>query len=366
MLGKNTLYPFKCHYTILKVIRMQRQIAKPKPRKRMKAVLCLGTNYLPPRMSRQVLRGLARKHDITAVVVPRRNPIRAAAKKLGVPVVELLPELEKTRPEIQRSLEDPAFRRRLGRWVGRIRAMGPDIGVSFYSGWVPPELYTTLRHRFINYHPSDLTDAKNGFKGVLPEIAHIMSGNTSFRGTVHELAEGFDAGGVLMTTPRMRIGPGTTTRKVYSMAIPAGVKAINAALDKVSEGKAEFRLPTGGVRNASKRFVRGLSQISLGASSAESVQRAVNALNHEPEGILKDAATSKGTEIFPMVRFDGVDLRLSNAKIYKGRVPRGRPGEIVGFNRGRPIVQTSKGAVMLDFMSAEKLRRKMQKGKHFS
>lgn len=110
---------------------------------------------------------------------------------------QVLPQwLTATRKLILEALALPAHQQELAQIQSAMRQLGIQWGMTFYSPWIPSELFTVPANGFINFHPGNLPE----LRGMEPDTWAILLGMPTIRGTVHCVTEEYDEGPILWET----------------------------------------------------------------------------------------------------------------------------------------------------------------------
>lgn len=281
----------------------------------------------------------ASRHTVAGLIAPPGDPLLAEVSGLGIPTFPLLPELDLPAATLKRLLrENAAFDRRLGRWLQRIAAVRPGVGVVFGGGWVPPRLARLPTHGFINYHPGPLPE----LRGFESDTFAVLEGRRQVWGTVHFVSDGYDEGQILGRSTRVRLQRYSTPVVVLQALIRRGVRPILRALDGLCAGRlAPERQDPRRATVASRARAREEATIRWESDDSETLRRRLLAFCGQDIPIRLKAVV------------DGTLRCVRDLEIYRGRFP-GSPGELIGRYRGpgpwrgRPIVRTTDGAVVIE------------------
>jgi methionyl-tRNA formyltransferase len=108
-----------------------------------------------------------------------------------------------------------------------------DLGLSFYSGWLPPSVIHLPRLRFINIHPAPLPM----LTGYEAERFHVLTDRRKSWGTIHYLAEKFDTGNILARGNTVELPENMTPITVYEQLIGHCLPVLGQVLDDFACGK---------------------------------------------------------------------------------------------------------------------------------
>lgn len=282
---------------------------------------------------------LASRHTIVGVITLPGDPLLGEIARRGIPSFPLLPELDLPSASVKRVLrDDAAFCRRLTRWLRRIAAVRPEVGVVFGGGWVPPPLSQLPTHGFINYHPGPLPE----LRGFESDTFAVLEGRRQVWGTVHVVSDGYDEGRILGRSARVRLQRYTTPVVVLHALIQRGVRPIVKALDGLCDGRVVPEPQNASCATiASRARARRESLIRWEEDDSRALLRRLLAFCGQDIPIRLKAEV------------EGTLYCVRDLEIYRGRFP-GRPGDLIGRYRGqnpwrgRPIVRTTDGAVVLE------------------
>jgi methionyl-tRNA formyltransferase len=284
----------------------------------------------------------ASRHVLAGVVTIAGDPLAREVAALGVPVFPLIPELDLPAAQVKRLIaDDDAFGRRFARWLRLLAGVRPDIGLVFGGGWVPTELARLPPRGFLNYHPGPLPE----LRGFESDTFAVLEGRAVVWGTVHYVSDGYDEGAIVGRSARLRLGRHTTPVVVLHGLIASGVPAVVRALDRLAAGRAVAE-PQDGRRatSASRARARRESTIRWETDDCRTLHRRLLAFCGQDIPIRLKAAVAGATSC------------VRDLEAYEGDFP-GRPGELIGHYRGagpwrgRPIVRTTDGAVVLELGS---------------
>ncbi|MFL6651978.1 MAG: formyltransferase, partial [Sulfurifustaceae bacterium] len=168
----------------------------------------------------------ARGVDVVAVFTHEDNPneriwfksVAALARAHRVPV--FTPERVNT-PE----------------WVARLRALGPELILSFYyRNMIAPEILDLARLGAFNMHGSLLPK----YRGRVPINWAVLHGATETGATLHVMVKRADAGDIV-DQERVPIGPEEAAREVFAHVTAAARRVLARQLDNLLAGRAPRR-----------------------------------------------------------------------------------------------------------------------------
>ena len=286
-----------------------------------------------------VRRLVASRHTVAGVIILPGDPLGPQIAAMGIPTFPLLPELDLPSAEIKRLLRgDAPFRRRLRAWLRTVGAVRPDIGVVFGGGWVPPGLSHLPPRGFINYHPGPLPE----LRGFESDTFAVLEGRSVVWGTVNVVADGYDEGRMVGRSARLRLHRYTTPVVVLHGLIDRGVRAVVRALDGLCDGRV--------VPEAQD------ARRATWATRAQARREATIRWDADDSRLLLRRLLAFCGQDIPMrlkAEVGGALYCVRDLEIYRGAFP-GRPGDLIGRYRGpgpwrgRPIVRTSDGAVVME------------------
>lgn len=267
-------------------------------------------------------------YDILAVVtqpdrpVGRKRvltppPVKVEAMRLGLPVIQ--PEKLKGSEELQ-----------------EILALDPDLIVTAAFGQIlPTELLDAPRLGCINVHASLLPK----YRGGAPIHQAIMDGEKETGVTIMYMAEKLDAGNIIsqIVTP---IDETDDTGTMFTKLSIDGTALLKETLPSIIEGTNESIVQDEAQVTFARNISREQERIDW-TKSAVSIYNQVRGLHPWPVAYTKFA----GDQV--KVWWAQVEDQLSDAA----------PGEIIGLEKDRIIVQTGEGALAItDLQPAGKKR----------
>lgn len=267
-------------------------------------------------------------YDILAVVtqpdrpVGRKRvltppPVKEEAVRLGLPVIQ--PEKLKGSAELQEILE-----------------LKPDLIVTAAFGQLlPNELLEAPKLGCINVHASLLPN----YRGGAPIHQAVMDGQNETGVTIMYMAEKLDAGDIIsqIVTP---IEETDDTGTMFTKLSVAGTTLLKETLPSIIDGTNERTVQDETKVTFARNISREQERIDW-TSSARSIYNQVRGLHPWPVAYTKFA----GDQV--KIWWTQVEDQLSDAT----------PGEIIGLEKDRIIVQTGEGTLAItDLQPAGKKR----------
>jgi methionyl-tRNA formyltransferase len=285
-----------------------------------------------------LLTRLARsRHRIGGLVLCPGDPLWSLAGSLGVPALPLLPELAQPRLWLRRALHRGGLRERVRDWTTPLRDPEPDLGVCFYGNWLPPDLYGLPRHGFLNFHPGPLPE----LRGMEPETFAVLEGRASTHGSVHRVAEDYDAGPILTRTAPVPLTRCTPPAPLARALARRGVGAMVRAVDALERGAAQSEPQDAG------RATKATRSLALAASRLDPVQD-----DARRAGRRLRAFWGQEGGICLKVSLEGEQHQVLDLETWTGVYP-GVPGDLLGRYRGDgpfaggPILRIADGVAVL-------------------
>ncbi|PIC87580.1 methionyl-tRNA formyltransferase [Sporosarcina sp. P20a] len=244
-------------------------------------------------------------------------PVKVEALRLGLPVIQ--PEKLKGSVELQEILE-----------------LQPDLIVTAAFGQLlPNELLEAPKLGCINVHASLLPN----YRGGAPIHQAVMDGKKETGVTIMYMAEKLDAGDIIsqVTTP---IEETDDTGTMFTKLSIAGTTLLKETLPSIIEGTNERTVQDETQVTFARNISRDQERIDW-TSSALSIYNQVRGLHPWPVAYTKFAGDQVKTW------WTQVEEQVSDAM----------PGEIIGLEKDRIIVQTGEGALAItDLQPAGKKR----------
>lgn len=279
-------------------------------------------------------------HELAGLILHPCDPLMDLAKEHSVPCIPVPFELLQPVPLIRKSLsENERFISFYQTWLSHIRSFGADLGVSIWSAWVPPDLFSMPKHGFINYHPAPLPK----MRGMEPDTFAILDGLDEIYGTVHKVNASFDCGDIVRWTKKISIHSYDTPVSVLDRLYREGVRSVLDAVDSFADGSVKTIPQKAGEGSvATRAMAREASFIDWDEDTTTMLDRKLRAFCGQDIGIRLKA------------RFKNEIRDVVDLEVYKGEFP-GRPGQMIGCYRGRgafhgaPVVRVPDGAAVILF-----------------
>jgi len=216
-------------------------------------------------------------------------------------------------------------------WTERIRAMEPDLILSFYyRNMIKEEILNIPRLGAFNMHGSLLPK----YRGRVPINWAVLHGEQTTGVTLHHMVKRADAGDIVDQEPVV-IGPDDTTRDVFTKCVGAARLVLERRIEGLTTGKAPRRK-----QDESQATTFGGRKPEDGridwTQSAESIYNLIRAVTHPYPGAF--------TEI------DGTRLFIWQAKpLHEGE---GKPGTVLSADPLR--IACGNGGLELSTLQWEK------------
>lgn len=273
-------------------------------------------------------------HRFMKVFAEKDDPILESLAGRGIPTASLPDALCGRSADVRQKTAAPEF----AAWLDDFRQIEPDIGITFYSGWLPKSLIEAPRCRFINIHPAPLPE----LTGYEAEKFHVLTDRRRSWGVIHELEEHFDTGKILAEGLPVDLPEDMTSMDVYEKLIENCALPLTSVLDQFEKG-----IPFSGKKQDESRRTYATRKnafletvIRWEADTHRKIDcrfRAFNAV--EDEMILKGTVDDR--------LFSIIDMMLESGD-FPG-TPGCRIGRYVqdGPFGGAPVIRTSEGVAVL-------------------
>ncbi|MDD2378346.1 MAG: methionyl-tRNA formyltransferase [Aminobacterium colombiense] len=192
----------------------------------------------------------------------------------------------------------------------------------------------------LNIHPSILPQ----YRGAAPIQRALMDGQKATGVTVFRLVEEMDAGPVLGQT-QIEIGPDETSGDLFQRLAEEGSNLLKVVVKSCNEGTNITTLQNSKLVTYASKIEKRETQLSW-SFDAQRFHNTVRALNPQP-----------GAFIFYKKR----RLKIWKTSVCEGT---GKPGEVLGFIEGNPLVALQEGAVLL--LEVQPEGRRVQSGSEWS
>jgi methionyl-tRNA formyltransferase len=147
----------------------------------------------------------------------------------GIPTVSLPDSLYGNYHEIRRKTTELRFTNDLD----CLKRIPFDLGISFYTGWLPCSVIDIPRFRFINIHPAPLPI----LTGYEAERFHVLTDRRKSWGTIHYITEKLDTGNILARGDVVELPETMTPMTVYEQLIGNCLPVFRRVLDDFASGK---------------------------------------------------------------------------------------------------------------------------------
>ncbi|MBN1687970.1 MAG: methyltransferase domain-containing protein, partial [Candidatus Omnitrophica bacterium] len=182
------------------------------------------------------------RHRIVGVVIDNASDIflRFYARKHHIPVFRAPEDYDE--PDVNgRMKEDPDFRKRMERFISRVKKTNPDIAVTIGFEILPNEALGIPAKKSLNVHTSSLPK----LKGRFPIVRAILEGETEIGVTVHETVEKTDSGKIVYQMKDIPISPEDTSDDIIEKLVPYLSEAILKSVDGLATGQIEMQSQEG-------------------------------------------------------------------------------------------------------------------------
>ena len=218
--------------------------------------------------------------------------------------------------------------------LARLRESPPDcILVVDFGQRIKEPLLSTPAWGCLNIHPSLLP----AYRGAAPIQRALLNGDSVSGVSLFRLVEEMDAGPILFQE-KMKLGETMTAGELLEILAEKGSKLYIEGVKCLCDGSCSFREQDSEMTSYAPKIQKHEAEC-LWTGSSRGVVNRVRAMNPSP-----GAYTMLG----------GKRLKIWEAVLHQFS---GRPGEIVGFSDGNPIVAASDGSVVLLSVQPEGKRR---------
>lgn len=167
-------------------------------------------------------------HCFVKVFAEKGDPILDSLAEREIPTASLPDALCGCSAEVRQKTADPEF----AVWLDDYWQLESDVGITFYSGWLPKSLIAIPRCRFINIHPAPLPE----LTGYEAEKFHVLTDRRHSWGVIHELEEHFDTGKILAEGSPVDLPEDMTSMDVCEGLIANCVFPLMMTLDQFEKG----------------------------------------------------------------------------------------------------------------------------------
>jgi methionyl-tRNA formyltransferase len=207
------------------------------------------------------------------------------------------------------------------------------IFVVDFSQMVREPLLSLPEPGCLNIHPSMLP----AYRGAAPIQRAIMNGENRTGVTVFRLAKEMDSGPILVSS-QLDIGPDDTFGDLLDLLAVEGSSIAMDGLELLSRGRISFREQDHGKASFAPRISKQETELSWEKPSRQ-VHDLVRSLNPDPGSFV--LIKGKRLKIWKTVQCEDT----------------GRPGEILGFRNGDPVIGCGSGSVQLAEVQTEGRKR---------
>ncbi|MBN2652845.1 MAG: hypothetical protein JXR63_10725 [Spirochaetales bacterium] len=173
-------------------------------------------------------------HEVVVAYIHSNDTVASDLEELGVEV-RILPQMMNSfMSKIKSSVEqkDELYQEFLD-FISQQESLELDLGIEVLGKWMPPVFFNLPRLGFINYHPGPLPR----LKGSEPDTFAILEGWKEIWGTVHEITENMDDGGIVGFTKKISLDEYSTPLEVYKDLMFHGIDSLASVADEYYEGK---------------------------------------------------------------------------------------------------------------------------------
>lgn len=276
-------------------------------------------------------------YDIIGIILSEDDPINLYPEIKFRTRYFLLEELKLPKKMIIEKLNQEEFKLKFNSWLDEIKKSEPELGISFYAYWIPPELYKIPKNGFINYHPGPLPY----LKGMEPDTFAILEGWKKIWGTTHRIDMEFDQGEILTITKKYKISKYSTPIQILYNLTMLGVDSIVKAI-KLIEKKEKIAAKSIFGTNASRKKAKESSYLDFSFDKNINIERKLRAFCGQDIGIrYKVRFNDKEYIIF--------DLETFKSKKYSNIKSGQFLGNYIGKGRfyNQPIFKTLDGFCVL-------------------
>ncbi len=210
-----------------------------------------------PELAVPSLEGVARAHEVAAVVCQPDKP-QGRSNKLVPPPVKVWAEEHGIAVAQPTALNDGTFER----WL---RDLQPDLcALVAYGRLLKQPILDIPHHGFLNMHPSLLPR----HRGPSPIQTAILCGDTETGVTIMRLDAGMDTGDMLLQE-RAPIAPDDTTASLTERLASFGAELLVRGIGLVASGEAVFTPQDPAAATVTRRYEKQDGRIRWAASARE-------------------------------------------------------------------------------------------------
>lgn len=220
----------------------------------------------------------------------------------------------------------------------RLEELQPQWGLSFYSAWIPPQIFSLPKQAFLNFHPGNLPE----LRGFEPDSWAILRGMQSIRGSVHRLTSIYDAGDLVWNTSATSIWVWDTPTNLIERVTSIFVKELPSLLSAM-QNKSLVYTPqiNKAIQAATRAQLVSEAVINWQLDSHQQLSRRLRVFNGQNIGIpLQAKLNGKFYRLLAMELWRGPCLIESGKCL-------GYYQEAGSFFDGAPIIATQEGVALI-------------------
>lgn len=248
------------------------------------------------------------------------------------------------RLEIAQALEEPQTQALLQPVCTLLQELQPQWGLSFYSPWIPPQIFSLPQQAFLNFHPGNLPE----LRGFEPDSWAILRAMQSIQGCVHRLTLIYDAGDLAWKTSPTSICPWDTPTSLIERVTRIFVEELPDLLKAMQKNSLVFTPQLNPPLQAATRAqLIAESFVDWQLDSHQQLSRRLRVFNGQNIGIPLQA------------RIEGRCYRLLSMELWRGPCL-GDPGRLLGryqdsssFFDQSPIIATRDGLALVKMNELE-------------
>lgn len=227
--------------------------------------------------------------------------------------------------------EDSSHRESFQAWIDTLSKYKADIGLLYFSTWIPSVMTALCPMGFVNFHPGPLPH----IRGFLPEDWALLSGYRSFGGTVHKVETDIDTGPILALTEPAPIQEWDTPDSFMQSIAEYGLPGILDAIDSLYNGDAKWTIqnPNTGF-DASYEAVYPYSFINWVGDTHEMLHRKFQVFRGQAHRIVLKA------------QINNTIIEILSWELHRGCID-GVPGQILYSNGKILVIQSSEGICII-------------------
>ncbi|HKM15835.1 MAG TPA: formyltransferase family protein [Marinospirillum sp.] len=222
--------------------------------------------------------------------------------------------------------------------IQRLEELQPQWGLSFYSAWIPPQIFSLPKQAFLNFHPGNLPE----LRGFEPDSWAILRGMQSIQGSVHRLTLIYDAGDLVWNTSATSIWAWDTPTSLIERVTSIFVKELPSLLSAM-QNKCLVYTPqiNKAIQTATRAQLVSEAVIDWQFDSHQQLSRRLRVFNGQNIGIpLQAKLDGKFYRVLAMELWRGPCLIESGKCL-------GYYQEAGNFFDGAPIIATKEGVALI-------------------